>query len=291
VWRNTHPDKCPLPIGNEGSGVVVASGGGLAPLLCGVGTKVGFVNVPKGQGAYSEYVTAAAMTGVFPMEADLQVEAAASFFVNPYTVVGMLDTAAQLGAKAIVHTAAASQVGQMLVKLAKQRGVTLINVVRREEQAALLRSIGAQLVVVTDAPGWEATLAALIAEHKATVAFDAIAGETTGKMVSALPPKSTTFVYGGLSREPVGGVNPIDLIYHRKQLKGWLLTNWVLAGGMFSTLPRLRAARLLVNPGLKPGGWAESKFIDCTLDGMFERFLAMYNTSGFTDAKLRIRFA
>ena len=110
VWRNTKPERCPLAIGNEGSGVVVASGGGSARIVAGVGTKVGFVNLPKGQGAYSEYVTVSAMTGTFPLPADLEVELAASFFVNPYTVFGILDTVQQRGATGLVHTAAASQV-------------------------------------------------------------------------------------------------------------------------------------------------------------------------------------
>ena len=110
VWRNTSLERCPLAIGNEGSGVVVASGGGSARIVAGVGTKVGFVNLPKGQGAYSEYVTVSAMTGTFPLPADLEVELAASFFVNPYTVFGILDTVQQRGATGLVHTAAASQV-------------------------------------------------------------------------------------------------------------------------------------------------------------------------------------
>ena len=74
-WRSKRGDG-PVPIGNEGSGVVVASGGGSARIVAGVGTKVGFVNLPKGQGAYSEYVTVSAMTGIFPLPADLEVELA-----------------------------------------------------------------------------------------------------------------------------------------------------------------------------------------------------------------------
>ena len=88
VWRNSKPERCPLAIGNEGSGVVVASGGGSARIVAGVGSKVGFVNLPKGQGAYSEYVTVSAMTGTFPLPADLDVELAASFFVNPVCRTG-----------------------------------------------------------------------------------------------------------------------------------------------------------------------------------------------------------
>lgn len=290
VWRNSKPERCPLAIGNEGSGVVVASGGGSARIVAGVGTKVGFVNLPKGQGAYSEYVTVSAMTGTFPLPADLEVELAASFFVNPYTVVGILDTVQQLGATGLVHTAAASQVGQMLVKLAKQRGVTLLNVVRRADQVATLRALGAEHVLDTSIDGWKEELSSLIATHKVTIAFDAIAGDTTGTLLSLLPNGGTCFVYGGLSRLPVSNVAPLELIYKRKEIKGWLLTNWLMGGGQLRMLKRLRDARLAVNPGLKPGGWAETRFVDCKLADVWGNFLPMYNTGGFTDAKLRVRF-
>ena len=251
---------------------------------------MGFINLPKGQGAYSEYVTVSAMTGTFPLPADLEVELAASFFVNPYTVVGILDTVAQLGATGLVHTAAASQVGQMLVKLAKQRGVTLLNVVRRADQAATLRALGAEHIVDTSVDGWKDELSSLIATHKVTVAFDAIAGDTTGTLLSLLPNGGTCFVYGMLSRLPVGNIAPLELIYKRKEIKGWLLTNWLMGGGQLRMLKRLRDARLAVNPGLKPGGWSETRFVDCKLADVWGTFLPMYNTGGFTDAKLRVRF-
>ena len=135
-------------MGNEGCGTVVASGGGLTALFASVGTKVGVANIGKGQGSYSEYITVKAAEACFPMPDSLDVAAAASFFVNPYTVVGILDTTTQIGSPGLVHTAAASQVGQMLVKLCKQRKVPLINVVRREAQAEKLRSLGAEHIVV-----------------------------------------------------------------------------------------------------------------------------------------------
>jgi NADPH2:quinone reductase len=131
----------------------VATGEGyttsLSTFTCKVGTKVGFVGLKNKQGAYSEYVVASAMESVYTMPDDLPVEDAASFFVNPYTAIGILGTAKKQGAKAIIHTAAASQLGRMLVKLALTEGIEIINVVRREEQAELLKSIGAKHVVVT----------------------------------------------------------------------------------------------------------------------------------------------
>jgi len=283
----------PAPLGKEGSGVVVASGGGLmASMLAPVGTKVGFVLRDKDQGSYSEYVTAPVMQAVFPMPADLDVEQAASFFVNPYTVFGILDTVAELGKNGLVHTAAASQVGQMVVKLCAQRGIALVNVVRREEQAEALRALGAtdDSIVVTARDGWQEDLKAKIAKERISLAFDAIAGEMSGTLLGLLPPAGEVFVYGGLSHKPVANVSPLDLIYNGKKLNGWLLTSWIKKGGGARTLARLNRAKRCVNPGLQAGGWAESRFVDTTLDAMWSDFLGMYEGGGFTDKKLRIRF-
>jgi len=241
----------PGPVGNEGSGVVVATGGGITNWLR-VGQKVGFVlagsGSGKGQGSYSEYVSLSAITSVFPLPADLPVEAGCSFFVNPYTAAGIVDTARELGHGGFIHTGAASQLGQMLAKLCAlpSHNMTVIHVVRRSEQAETLKQLGAAHVVSTGEAGWEATLGALAKELNISLAFDCVAGATTGKLVALLPPKSTTFVYGALSGWTVDGVAATDLIYHQKQLKGWLLTDWIQRGGTLAVLLRIRAASKLV---------------------------------------------
>eukprot|EP00656_Telonema_subtile_P017788 TRINITY_DN19593_c0_g1_i1.p1 TRINITY_DN19593_c0_g1~~TRINITY_DN19593_c0_g1_i1.p1 ORF type:complete len:211 (-),score=60.26 TRINITY_DN19593_c0_g1_i1:234-866(-) len=193
---------------------------------------------------------------------------------------------------AFVHTAAASQLGQMLVKLCRQQGdLTVINVVRRKEQAALLKEIDSEAVTVCQADDdWEAQLQALIRAHKCTVAFDAISGEMTGTLVQLLPPNSTTYVYGGLSGNPVGNVATMDLIYRSKKVEGFLLTNWINPKDLMGALFRLRRAAALVNPGLRAGGWATSQFKDCSLEEMKESLEEMMGPGGsFTGQKLRIR--
>ncbi|CAM9118195.1 unnamed protein product [Ectocarpus fasciculatus] len=284
----------PRPVGKEGSGVVVASGGGLYANSV-VGYKVGFITNTKGQGSYAEYTVVDAIKGIFPLPNTVKVEDAASHFVNPYTACGFLDivksrhasTGNGKGKPGMVHTAAASQLGQMLVKLCKQEGVNLINVVRREEQAELLRGIGAEHVIVSSVDGWEARLGSLITELNIHIAFDAVAGEMSGKLLDLLPPKGLLTVYGKLSSEGCSGIQPLDLIYRKKKLEGFYLGSWV-QGDML--LQRLRTATGLVHAGLVEDGWASSQFVDCTIDEMWPEFLKMWKESGFTGKKLRIRF-
>ena len=287
----------PIPVGNEGSGVVIASGGGpMANRL--VGKQIGFVNLKK-QGSYSEFVTVDAMRGAFVMPPELPIEDAASFYVNPYTAYAIVDTVRMRGGKSFVHTGAASQLGQMMVKYVKAHfpDMTLLNVVRREEQAATLRALGAQHVVVTagEPSAWRAELKAQIGELKCTIAFDCVAGEMTEILVDALPKGTgTAFVYGRLSGESAR-VAPLDLIYFGKSVEGFLVAGkgkqaWIDLDKTVSALTRLRAASKAVTPSLGEGGWAASTFVDCTLESMHADFLQMWTSSGFTDRKLRIRF-
>lgn len=276
----------PKPMGLEGAGVVVATGGGMAANRL-VGKTVGVIAMNGG--TYAEYLCVDALRGAFPMDSTIKPEDAASFFVNPYTTLSILDTAALHGSKAFIHTAAASQLGQMMVKVAPSKGMTVVNLVRRQEQVELLQKLGAEQIVCTADDNWKEQLKTIIDELNITVAFDAIAGEMSGTLLSLLPPNSTCFVYGGLSKQNVGNVAPIDLLYHMKHLEGFLLLQWIESGGTLATIHRMRKATREVNAGLAEGGWAESQFVDCTIDNMFAKFLEMWNKDGFTGKKLRIR--
>lgn len=288
IWTRTPQENCPLPMGKEGSGIVVASGGGLGSPA--IGTKVGFGIQTAGQGSWSEYVVVNSMRAVFPMPVSLAIEDAASFFVNPFTAVGIIDTARKVTANnTFVHMAAASSMGQMMVKLAKVSGdVTIICVVRREEQAELLRGVGAKHVVVTGkTDAWKSEITKLMKELKCTCVFDPIGGNSTGQMLSLLPNKGKIFVYGGLSG-PVAGVEVTDLIYNQKQIHGWWLTEWITGGGVVQTLARLRSTTSKVTAGLA-GGWSSSTFADTTLETMHGDFIKQ-QAAGATGTKMRIRF-
>ena len=200
-----------LAAGNEGAGVVVAAGDGAEALI---GKTVAVI----GGGMYTQYrkVPAASALvygdGVTPAQG-------ASAFVNPLTALGMVETMKLEGHTALVHTAAASNLGQMLNKICIADGVSLVNIVRNDEQAKILADIGARYVVDSSTADFRAALTEALFETGATIAFDAIgggplAGHILGAMEAALVRKSPpaggygspvhkqVYVYGRLDLSP-----------------------------------------------------------------------------------------
>ena len=131
------------------------------------------------------------MSCAIPVPDGVAAADAASSFVNPLTALGMTETMRLEGHSAIVHTAAASNLGQMLNRLCQADGIPLVNVVRRNEQADLLRAAGAEHVVVSSADSFADDLTAAITATGATLAFDAIGG---GEQVDTLLPNGESLV-------------------------------------------------------------------------------------------------
>jgi NADPH2:quinone reductase len=164
-----------VPVGNEGAGTVVKAGKNAANLL-------GKIVAATGSAMYSQYRTVRA-ADCLVLPAGATAADGASSLVNPLTGLGMVETMRAEGHTAIVHTAAASNLGQMLVRLCLEERIPLVNVVRKPEQAGLLRDLGAQHVVDTSAPSFFKDLTDAVASTKATVAFDAIGGGELGSQI------------------------------------------------------------------------------------------------------------
>lgn len=167
----------PLGVGNEAAGTVMAAGDGAAAQAL-IGKRVAMI----GGDMYVQYRLIDA-SDCIALPDDVTAEQGASAFVNPMTVLGFIETAKAGGHKAIVHTAAASNLGQMLVRVAQVDGLGLVNIVRSADQVALLRGIGAEHVINSSDADFSARLEEAIAATGATVAFDAIGG---GKQVSQI---------------------------------------------------------------------------------------------------------
>lgn len=159
-----------MPVGNEGAGLVVAAGSSPAAQAL-LGRTVAAI----GGAMYAQY-RALPVKQCLPLPEGATPAEGASCFVNPLTALGMVETMKREGHTALVHTAAASNLGQMLNRICRKDGIGLVNIVRRPEQAALLRDIGAEHVCDSSAPDFMAELTDALAITGATIAFDATGG-------------------------------------------------------------------------------------------------------------------
>jgi len=166
-----------MPVGNEGAGVVIKTGSSEAAKAL-MGKTVSMI----GGTMYAQY-RCLRVNECMPLPMGTTAEEGASWFVNPLTALGMTETMRREGHKALVHTAAASNLGQMLNKICLKDGIGLVNIVRSREQADLLRKIGARHVVDSSAPGFMDDLTQALSETGATIAFDAIGGGTLASQI------------------------------------------------------------------------------------------------------------
>jgi NADPH:quinone reductase-like Zn-dependent oxidoreductase len=170
-----------MPVGNEGAGVVIRTGSSDAAKAL-MGKTVSMI----GGAMYSQYRTVKASDCLELPDGTTAAEGA-SWFVNPFAALGMTETMRREGHKALVHTAAASNLGQMLNKICLKDGIGLVNIVRKAEQADILHKIGAKYVVDSSSPTFMSDLTNALAETGATIAFDAIGGgKLPGQILSCM---------------------------------------------------------------------------------------------------------
>jgi NADPH:quinone reductase len=222
----------PMPVGNEGAGTVVAAGSSAAAqALLGKSVAV------AGGAMYAQYRCVDASLCLELPDGTRAIDGASSF-VNPMTALGMVETMRLEGHKALVHTAAASNLGQMLNRLCIEEQVPLVNIVRRREHEELLRSAGASYVCNSTSPAFMDELTAAVTATSATLAFDAIGG---GKLASQIltcmevaasatagsysrygsTVHKQVYIYGSLDRGPTELTRNYGLAWG---IGGWLLT-------------------------------------------------------------------
>jgi NADPH:quinone reductase len=238
----------PLPVGNEGAGIVVAAGSSPAAQAL-VGKSVGIA----GGGMYTQYRAVDAFACLVLPEGTTTKDGASSF-VNPLTALGMLETMRREGHSALVHTAAASNLGQMLVKLCIKDGVPLVNIVRKPDQEDLLRSLGAVHVCNSGLPTFSSDLVEALKATSATIAFDATGGGTlASQILSGMEQAANAtakeysrygstvhkqvYIYGGLDTRPTTLTRDFGMAWG---VGGWLLTPFLQSIGA-EGFGRLRA--------------------------------------------------
>jgi NADPH:quinone reductase len=220
-----------MPAGNEGAGTVVGAGSSPAAQAL-----MGKMVAVLGGAMYSQY-RAIAASQCLVMPAGTSAKAAASCFVNPLTSLGMVETMKLEGHKALVHTAAASNLGQMLNKICMKDGIELVNIVRGEAQEKVLRDLGAKYVCNSSAASFLEDLTQALEKTGATLAFDAIgggklAGQILGCMEAAVNRSAKeysrygsnvmkqVYLYGGLDTSPTQFVRNFGMTWG---MGGWLL--------------------------------------------------------------------
>jgi NADPH:quinone reductase-like Zn-dependent oxidoreductase len=252
----------PLPVGNEGAGTVVAAGSEAAGLI---GRRVALF----GGSMWADYRVADA-AAVVELPEDVSAAEGAALFVNPLTALSMVETMRAEGHSALVHTAAASNLGQMLVRICAADDVGLVNVVRRAEQAQVLRDLGAVHVVDSSQPDFSDRLTDAVRDSGATLAFDAIgggslAGDILTAMERAQPPLASYTPYGTTVHKQVyiyGSLDFSPTVIERKfgltwSVDGYLLTNALarLGGEAFG---RMRARVLAEAKTTFASGYAQT---------------------------------
>ncbi|MEO6973487.1 MAG: zinc-binding dehydrogenase [Rhodoferax sp.] len=230
-----------LPVGNEGAGVVVAAGASSAAQAL-----LGKTVAVLGGAMYAQYRCINVEQCLVLPQGTTPAEGA-SCFVNPLTSLGMVETMRLERHKALVHTAAASNLGQMLNRICIKDQIGLVNIVRKPEQAALLRGIGARHVCDTSSPTFMEDLTQALVDTGATIAFDAtgggkLGGHILGCMEAALNRTAKEYSrYGSTTHKQVylyGGLDTSPTEFNRNFGMAWGMGGWLL----FPFLQRIGAA-------------------------------------------------
>lgn len=234
----------PLPVGNEGAGTVIAAGESDAAQAL-LGKTIGMV----GGEMYGQYRCVNVFQCI-PLLDGTTASEGASCFVNPMTALGMVETMRRDGFDALVHTAAASNLGQMLNRVCQQDGIDLVNIVRKPEQETLLQDMGASYIVNSSSESFSSDLTQAVSDTNALMAFDATGG---GKLASQILTAMETaaassmseynrygsdvfkqvYIYGGLDRSPTTLSRNFGFSW---SVSGWLLTPFLQRAGMEKVL-------------------------------------------------------
>jgi len=245
-----------LQPGLAGAGTVIAAGGDAQHLL---GRRVTLLSLRRG--TFGQYVTVST-SECAALPDDVSAREGADAFCNPMTALAIAETVRLDGHTALVHTAAASNLGQMLVRICAEDGLPLVNVVRREEQAALLRDLGAEHVCNSSDPDFAAQLRTAITATGATVAFDAIGGGTSpGLLLKAMEDVAAAAMgfyspYGSLTLKQVNIYGHLDraptVLENARYGMLWDVCNWAMPRTLARLAPeRIAAMHARVLAGLK----------------------------------------
>jgi NADPH:quinone reductase len=234
--------------GIEGSGTVVKAGRGILPGLW-LGKRVCCTSDRPSSGTWSEYIVTSA-SKCFPLSTKVSDEQGSMSLVNPLTAIAFFDIVKSEGHKAIINNAAASALGRMVELLGVRKGIPVINIVRKQEQAESLKRQGSKHVLVSSDPPFTEQLGSLASDLKATILFDSVCGPQFSDLISAMPYGSKVIVYGNLSGDEHPVFDPRVLLGKNLIIKGFYLSNQAKENGIISNIMNLRKVSRLMETAL-----------------------------------------
>jgi len=221
-----YPTQKTLPAvaGFEASGKVIATGPDLLSKRL-LGKNVNCLSPNNGNGTWAQYMVTKNILAI-PLNKKINLDQGSMMFINPYSAYAMVEMALKEKHTAIANTAAASALGQMMIRLCLQKKLNLVNIVRREEQAAMLKEQGAKYVLNSSSKNFTEELKETFNKLNVTLVYDAIGGEMTTMLADALPAGGKISIYGGLSGSACM-LNPGLFIFENKSITGFYLTRWI----------------------------------------------------------------
>jgi NADPH:quinone reductase-like Zn-dependent oxidoreductase len=238
--------KNPPPIvpGGEGSGTVVAVGPGSMGRYF-LGKRVACLWNGEGDGVWAEYMVASTKGGALPLDKSVSLEQGAMSTINPLTASAFIEIAKAGRHKTIVLTAAASSLGQKVNRLGRSEGIQVINIIRKDREAQILKQQGAAIILNSSETDFDEQLHDACHQHGAHLAFDAVAGSLTEQLLEALPQHSVVTIYSCLSYESPQ-VNVDHFIFQNKAINGFWLGPWITNKNIIQILKMWRRTQKLI---------------------------------------------
>ncbi|NMP16967.1 zinc-binding dehydrogenase [Thalassotalea sp. Y01] len=237
--------------GFEGCGEVIDANAGLYGKYL-TGKRVALSAAPGGDGVWGKYAITYA-NYCLPVRKELTNTQAATLIVNPCTSVCLVERAKQLGAKAIVINAAASQVGKGVIRYAKLQGIKTIATVRSEKNITILKDLAADRVLLTEDSDFKVQLKQACNDLKASVFLDAVADKETPRVMSQMGKGATAIVYGRLTEtlHPFGGYFSVsDLLFKDQHIEGFWLATYIGKANPLQVLALSRKVQKLFSDGI-----------------------------------------
>jgi NADPH:quinone reductase-like Zn-dependent oxidoreductase len=243
--QGRHGEKRPLPVipGLECSGTVVKSGGGLLARAL-LGRRVACL-VASGDGTWAEYVCVPAWQ-CLPLRSYVGFEQGAALLSTGIAAWALLDRARALGARAIAHTAGDSPLGRMLAMMGMRRRIPMLHIIERADQGEALAGLGATQIVNSSTTLYPQQLATAFESLDINVVIEAGAGPRTDLLLRALPAGGSLLVCGS-QPDADCTIDPSELVFGKKSLEGFLLSDWLARAGFPKSVQAALAVQRLLS--------------------------------------------